>query len=121
MARYVDGFVIAVPKRKLGTYRKMARLGAKVWKEHGALEYYECVGEDLEVQFGAMPFPKLARLKKGETVVFSWIVYRSKKHRNSVNAEVMKDPRMHNSDFQKDMPFEMKRMAFGGFETLVHW
>jgi uncharacterized protein YbaA (DUF1428 family) len=121
MARYVDGFVIAVPKKKLGTYRKMARLGAKVWKEHGALEYYECVGEDLEVQYGMMPFPKLARLKKGETVVFSWIVYRSKKHRNSVNAKVMKDPRMNNPDFQKDMPFEMKRMAFGGFETLVYW
>lgn len=88
MARYVDGFVIAVPNKKLGVYRKMA---------------------------------KLARLKKGETVVFSWIVYRSKKHRNSVNARVMKDPRMNNPDFQKDMPFEMKRMAFGGFETLVYW
>ena len=120
MARYVDGFVIAVPKKKVGAYRKMARLGAKVWKEHGALEYYECVGEDLEPQYG-MPFPKLARLKKGETVVFSWIVYRSKKHRDRVNAKVMKDPRMNNPDLQKDTPFDMKRMAFGGFKTLVHW
>ncbi len=120
MARYVDGFVIALPKKKVGAYRKMARLGAKVWKEHGALEYYECVGEDLEPQYG-MPFPKLARLKKGETVVFSWIVYRSKKHRDRVNAKVMKDPRMNNPDLQKDMPFDMKRMAFGGFKTLVHW
>jgi len=119
MARYVDGFVIAVPKKKVGAYRKMARLGAKVWKEHGALEYYECVGEDLEAQYGMTPFPKLARLKKGETVVFSWIVYRSKKHRNSVNARVMKDPRMNN--LGKDMPFDMKRMAFGGFKTLVYW
>ena len=72
MARYVDGFVIALPKKKVGAYRKMARLGAKVWKEHGALEYYECVGEDLKAQYGMMPFPKLARLKKGETVAFSW-------------------------------------------------
>ena len=120
MARYVDGFVIAVPKKKVAAYLKMARLGAKVWKEHGALEYFECVGEDLEAPYG-MPFPKLARLKKGETVVFSWIVYRSKKHRNSVNAKVMKDPRMNNPDLQKSMPFDMKRMAFGGFKTLVHW
>lgn len=120
MARYVDGFVIALPRKNVTAYRKMARLGAKVWKEHGALEYFECIGEDLAVPYG-MPFPKLARLKKGETVVFSWIVYRSKKHRDSVNAKVMKDPRMNNPSLQKSMPFDMKRMAFGGFETLVHW
>src|SRR5262245_58635732 len=99
MARYVDGFVIAMPKKKLGVYLKMAKLGAKVWKAHGALEYYECVGDDFTAQYG-MPFPKLARLKKGETVVFSWIVYRSKKHRDSVNAKVMKDPRMNNPNLQ---------------------
>ncbi len=120
MARYVDGFVIAVPKKKIDVYRKMARLGAKVWKEHGALEYYECVGEDLAAQYGT-PFPKLARLKKGETIIFSWIVYRSKKHRDSVNAKVMKDPRMNDPKLQKEMPFDMKRMSFGGFETLVYW
>jgi uncharacterized protein YbaA (DUF1428 family) len=120
MARYVDGFVIALPKKKLGAYRKMARLGAKVWKEHGALEYYECVGDDLEAQYGMMPFPKLARLKKGETVVFSWIVYRSRKHRDSVNAKVMRDPRLNSMDLQ-NMPFDMKRTAYGGFETLVYW
>ena len=121
MARYVDGFVIAVPKKKLSAYRKMAALGAKVWKAHGALEYYECVGDDLEAQYGMMPFPKLARIRKGETVVFSWIVYRSRKHRDSVNAKVMKDPRMNNPDFQLDMPIDMKRMAYGGFKTLVYW
>jgi alkaline phosphatase len=121
MARYVDGFVIAVPKKKVGAYLKMARLGAKVWKDHGALEYYECVGDDFKAQFGAMPFPKLVRLAKSETVVFSWIVYRSKKHRDSVNAKVMKDPRLNNPDLQKSMPFDMKRMAYGGFKTLVYW
>lgn len=120
MARYVDGFVIALPKKKVAAYRKMARLGAKVWKEHGALEYYECVGDDLATPYG-MPFPKLTRLKKGETVVFSWIVYRSKKHRDSVNAKVMKDPRMNDPELHKSMPFDMKRMTAGGFETLVHW
>ncbi|MET0791028.1 MAG: DUF1428 domain-containing protein [Polyangiaceae bacterium] len=121
MARYVDGFVIAVPKKKVSAYLKMAKLGAKVWKEHGALEYYECVGEDLKAQFGMTSFPKLAQLEKGETVVFSWIVYRSKKHRDSVNAKVMKDPRMNDPELQKNVPFDMKRMAYGGFETLVHW
>jgi uncharacterized protein YbaA (DUF1428 family) len=120
MARYVDGFVIALPKKKLSTYLKMAKLGAKVWKDHGALEYYECVGDDFKAPYG-MPFPKLARLTKGETVVFSWIVYRSKKHRDSVNAKVMKDPRMNDPDFQKSPPFDMKRMAYAGFETLVYW
>jgi len=121
MSRYVDGFVIAVPKKKVGTYRKMARLGAKVWKEHGALEYFECIGDDLKAQYGMMPFGKLARLKPGETVAFSWIVYRSKKHRNSVNAKVMKDRRMNDPKWQKDMPFEMYMMAYGGFKPLVHW
>lgn len=121
MARYVDGFVIALPKKNLGTYRKMAKLGAKVWKDHGALEYYECVGDDLKAQYGMMPFPKLARARKGETVAFSWIVYRSRKHRDSVNAKVMKDPRMNSPDLQNGIPFDMKRMAYGGFETIVYW
>jgi len=121
MPRYIDGFVIPCPKKKIAAYRKMAQLGAKVWKEHGALEYYECVGDDLKAQYGMLPFPKLARLKPGETVIFSWIVYRSKKHRDSVNAKVMKDPRMNNPDLAKSMPFDMKRMTYGGFETLVYW
>lgn len=122
MSRYVDGFVIPVPKKKVAVYRKMAALGAKIWKEYGALEYFECIGDDLDLaKYGMSTFPKLARLKRGETVAFSWIVYRSKKHRDSVNAKVMKDPRMNDPKWQKDMPFEMKRMNYGGFKTLVHW
>jgi uncharacterized protein YbaA (DUF1428 family) len=120
MARYVDGFVIPFPKKKLHVYRRMAKLGAKVWKEHGALAYYECVGDDLKASFG-MPFTKLARLKPGETVAFSYIVYKSRRHRDQVNARVMKDPRMNDPNMGKDMPFEMKRMAYGGFKTIVWW
>jgi uncharacterized protein YbaA (DUF1428 family) len=119
MARYVDGFVIPIKKSKLKAYVRMARLGAKMWKEYGALEYYECVGDDLKAQWG-MPFTRLARLKRGETVVFSFIVYRSRKHRDSVNARVMKDPRA-NTEEMKKMPFDMKRFAYGGFKVLVSW
>lgn len=113
---YVDGFLIPVPKKNLADYRKMARLGGKVWKEHGALEYKECVGDDLDTKMG-ISFPKTLRLKPGETVIFSWIVYKSKAHRDRVNAKVMKDPRMNKAP--EPMPFDMKRMAFGGFEMLV--
>ena len=113
---YVDGFVIVVPKKNLAAYRKMAQLGGKVWKDHGALEYYECAGDDMNVKCG-MPFPKLAKAKRGETVVFSWIVYKSRAHRDRINAKVMKDPRM-NMEI-KDMPFDLKRMSFGGFKVLV--
>jgi uncharacterized protein YbaA (DUF1428 family) len=118
MARYVDGFVIPIPKRKLTDYRRLARLGAKVWKEHGALAYAECVVEDLKIPFG-MGFDRLARLKRGETVVFSYIVYRSRRHRDQVNAAVMKDPRM--KCMQGPMPFDMKRFAAGGFVEIVGW
>jgi uncharacterized protein YbaA (DUF1428 family) len=121
MARYVDGFVIPVAKKKLATYKRMAKIGAKLWKKHGALEYYECVGDDLVAKFGNMPFTTLAKLKKGETVVFSWIVYKSRAHRDKVNARVMKDPGMNDPDMQKSMPFEMKRMAYGGFKVLISW
>jgi uncharacterized protein YbaA (DUF1428 family) len=120
MARYVDGFVIPLRKSKVKAYLRMAKLGAKVWKEHGALEYYECVGDDLKSQWG-MPFPRFARLKRGETVVFSFIVYRSRKHRDRVNARVLKDPRMNAADMMKEMPFDMKRFAYGGFRVLVSW
>lgn len=113
---YVDGFLIPVPKKNLAAYRKMARLGGKVWKEHGALEYKECVGDDLDVKMGTT-FPKTLKLKPGETVVFSWIVFKSKAHRNRVNAKVMKDPRMN--QVPMPMPFDMKRMNYGGFEVLV--
>ena len=113
---YVDGFVLCVPKKKLPRYRTMATMGAKIWREHGALEYRECVGDDLKVKMG-MPFPRLARAKPGETVVFSWIVYKSRAHRDRVNKKVMQDPRL--AAFGKDMPFDMKRMAYGGFKVLV--
>lgn len=115
---YVDGFVLVVPKKNLKAYVRMAELAGKVWKEHGALEYRECVGEDLNQKMG-LPFPKLAKVKPGETVVFAWIVYKSRSHRDKVNAKVMKDPRITESMQGKKMPFDMKRMAYGGFEVLV--
>ncbi len=115
--RYVDGFLLAVPKRKLHLYRRIAQRAGRVWREHGALEYRECAGDDLKVTFG-MPFARTARLKAGETAVFSWIVYRSRGHRDRVNAKVMKDARMQN--LMKDpMPFDMTRMSYGGFKVLV--
>ncbi len=116
MARYVDGFVLAVPKKNLAAYRKMAKLGAKVWKEHGALEYVECVGDDLATNMGTS-FPTLAKLKPGETVCFSFITYRSRAHRDAVNKKVMADPRMLKAP--NPMPFDLKRMAFGGFKAIV--
>lgn len=118
MAKYVDGFVIAVPKKNLKAYQKMATDGGKIWKKYGALQYFECVGDDLDSDWTTLKFPKMAKCKPGETVIFSFIVYKSKKHRDMVNAKVMKDPYMNNPDL-KNMPFDMKRMAYGGFETIV--
>jgi uncharacterized protein YbaA (DUF1428 family) len=114
--KYVDGFVIPVPKKNLEAYRRMARIGAKVWMKHGALDYKECAGDDLKPQWGAL-FPKMTKLKPGETVVFSYIVFKSRAHRDKVNAKVMKE--MEKMDMPKDMPFDMKRMAYGGFQVLV--
>src|SRR5881628_3356004 len=116
--RYVDGFVLPVPKKNLQAYRRMAEKAGKIWREHGALEYRECAGDDLKVKFG-VPFPRLAKAKPGETVVFSWIVFKSRAHRDRVNARVMKDPRIANMCDQKAMPFDVKRMAYGGFKVLV--
>lgn len=115
---YVDGFVIPVPKKNLKAYAKMSQLAGKVWKEHGALEYRECVGDDLAGQMGT-PFTKLAKIKPGETVVFAWIVYKSKAHRDKVNAKVMKDPRITQGMDGKKMPFDVKRMSYGGFKIFV--
>jgi alkaline phosphatase len=117
---YADGFVIAVPKRKLAKYRSVARRAGKVWREHGCLDYRECVGDDLAIK-GVISFTKLARLKKGETVVFSWIVYKSRAHRDAVNKKVMADPRMlRMMKEMKEMPsFDMHRMAYGGFKVIV--
>ncbi len=115
---YVDGFVLCVPKKSLVAYRRLAQKAGKIWREHGALEYRECVGDDLKVKMG-LPFPKLAKTKPGETVVFSWIVYKSRAHRDRVNAKVMKDPRLTASMDMNNMPFDCKRMAYGGFKVLV--
>jgi len=116
--RYVDGFVLPIPKKKLKAYRRIAQLAGKVWREHGALEYLECVGDDLKTKMG-VPFPRLAKVKSGETVILSWIVYKSRGHRNRVNAKVMKDPRIAKMMDPKSMPFDVKRMTMGGFKTLV--
>lgn len=117
---YVDGFLLAVPEMKIADYRRMARAAAKVWKDHGALEYRECVGDDLDVKCG-VPFSRVAKVKPGETVVFSWIVYKSRAHRDKVNAKVMADPRIAKMCDPKDMPFDVKRMAYGGFKVLVEF
>ena len=118
MAQYVDGFVLPVPEKNLKTYLRMAQKASKIRKEHGALDYKECVGDDLNVKMGT-PFPRGIKTKPGETVVFSYIVYRSRAHRDSVNAKVMKDPRIANMCDPKDMPFDCKRMLYGGFNTIV--
>lgn len=115
---YVDGFVLPVPKKNLDAYRRMSSKAGKVWKEHGALQYVEAVGDDLDIKFG-VSFKKLVKPKPGETVVFSRIVYKSRAHRDKVNAKVMKDPRLAKMMNAKDMPFDVKRMVYGGFKFLV--
>lgn len=121
MSKYIDGFVLPVPKSKLAAYTRLSRKAAKIWKKHGALDYRECVGEDLEPKkdFTGVGFQKLAKAKEGETVVFSWILYKSRKHRDKVNAKVMADPKIAEM-CGKDMPFDVKRMAYGGFKSFVH-
>ena len=113
---YIDGFVLPVPKKNLAAYRRISKKMGKIWREHGALEYRECAGDDLAVKCG-LPFPKLTKIKAGETVVFAYIVYKSRAHRDRVNAKVMADPRI--GEAPKEMPFDIKRMAYGGFKTLV--
>jgi uncharacterized protein YbaA (DUF1428 family) len=112
---YVDSFVIPLPKKKLAAYKKMAKLGAKMWMEYGALDYYECVGDDFNMP-GIVPFPKLAKVKSDEIVIVAFIVYKSKAHRNQVNKKVFTDPRMQE---YPEMPFDPKRMSVGGFKVLV--
>ena len=114
---YVDGFVLAVPRRKLAAYRRLSRSAGKVWRQYGALEYRECVGDALKIKMG-VPFPRLAKARPGETVVFSWIVFKSRAARDRVNAKVMKDPRISKT-MNQPMPFDVKRMAYGGFKVLV--
>lgn len=114
---YVDGFVLTIPRRKVETYRQISQRAGKVWKELGAVEYRECVGDDLNIKMG-VPFPRLAKAKAGETVVFSWIVYKSRAHRDRVNKKVMKDPRIAKM-MSDPMPFDVKRMTMGGFKVIV--
>jgi len=115
---YVDGFVVPVPKRKLEAYRRIARKAGKIWREHGALDYKECVADDVKPGKHTS-FPQSVKLKPGETVVFSWIVYKSRAHRDRVNAKVMKDKRLKPMMDPKAMPFDGKRMFWGGFKVLV--
>jgi uncharacterized protein YbaA (DUF1428 family) len=116
--KYVDGYVLPVPKKNLAAYRRMAQKAGKVWREHGALEFRECVDDDLKTKMAAS-FPQTINLKKGETVVFSWIVFKSRAHRDSVNAKVMKDPRLAKMMDMKSLPFDSKRMVYGGFKVMV--
>ena len=113
---YTDGFVLAVPKKNLERYREMAQLGAKVWREYGALEYREWIADDVKPG-EVTSFPQSVHLKEDETVVFAWIVFKSRAHRDEVNAKVMADPRMNEAP--SPMPFDDKRMIYGGFESLV--
>lgn len=124
MAKYVDGFVLVVPKKNTQAYKKMAMEGAKMWKKFGALDYFECMGDDLfpKAMGGVKPltFPKMTKMKKNETVWFSFIVYKSKAHRDQVNKKVMAEMSDHAEKYKDmPMPFDMKRMAYGGFKAMV--
>ena len=124
MAKYVDGFVFVVPKNRLAEYRRMAQVGKKLWMKYGALDYKECIGDDLHPKvMGGMKlrlFSEMSRARSGDAVWFSFIVFKSKKHRDAVNAKVMKDPMMNDPKWKdKPMPFDMKRFAYGGFRVVV--
>jgi uncharacterized protein YbaA (DUF1428 family) len=117
MAKYVDGFLIPIPTKNLAAYKKLAKMANKVWLEHGALAYFETTGDEMSVK-GVGSFAKITKAKRNETVILSWIVYKSKAHRNSVNKKVLNDPRI--ADFDPSiMPFDSKKMIYGGFSVLV--
>ena len=116
--KYVDGYVLPVPKKNLQAYRRMAQKAGKIWREHGALDYKECAGDDLNVKWG-VPFSRTMKAKPAETVIFAYVVFKSRAHRDSVNAKVMKDPRLAASMDEGKMPFDCKRMVYGGFKVLV--
>jgi uncharacterized protein YbaA (DUF1428 family) len=118
MPNYVDGYVIPIPKQKLTAYARIAKQACKIWMEHGALDYKECAGDDLHIK-PLMPFLKGIKAKPGETAVFAYVVFKSRKHRDKVNAAVMKDPRIQNMCDPKDIPFDCKRMLYGGFKAFV--
>ena len=115
---YVDGYAFPVPTKNTQAYRRLAQKAGKIFREHGALEYRECMGDDLNVKFGVR-FPRAVRVKRGETVWFSWIVFKSRAHRDRVNAKVMKDPRLAAVVDPKGMPFDFRRMVYGGFKLVV--
>ena len=117
MPQYVDGFVLVVPKKKIDDYKKLAAKAGKVWMEYGALSFNECVADDMKTAMG-ISFPKLTKVKPSEVVVFSWIVYKSKKQRDSINKKVMADPRFANMD-PNNMPFDCDKMTYGGFTKMV--
>lgn len=117
---YVDGFVLLIPEDKIDAYREMADTAGKVWIEHGALDYHECLEDDMNADFG-MSFGQLAKPQPGEKVVFSWILFESKEKRDEINAKVMQDPRIKDSCNPDDMPFDCKRMTYGGFKTIVDY
>ena len=121
MAKYVDGFVLVVPDKNLKAYRQMAKMGGKLWKKHGALEYFECAGDDMDPKgMAGVNFPKMAGARRGETVFFSFIVYKSRADRDRINKKVMSDPSMNDPKYKdKPMPFDMKRMTYGGFKVFV--
>ncbi len=119
MNRYVDGFVIPVPNSRIEDYRLVAEKAAKIWKEQGALDYWECIGDDMDVK-DVMSFPQLANVKADETVIFSWVVFASREARDAANARIFADPRMNEMMDSSNQIFDCKRMAYGGFKQLVH-
>jgi alkaline phosphatase len=119
-SRYVDGFLLVVSKKNLPAYRRMAAEGCRIWKKYGALDYKECVGDDLKPKGVTLTFPKIVKQKPSEVIIFSYITYKSRAHRDQVNAKVMKDSSMNDPKYKnKPMPFDMKRMSFGGFTVIV--
>jgi uncharacterized protein YbaA (DUF1428 family) len=116
--KYVDGYVLPVPTKNVEKYRKIASQAGKIWKKHGALHYFECAGDDINVKFG-VPFTKQMKSKPNETIIFAFVVFKSRAHRDKVNAKVMSDPALSSMCDPKDMPFDCKRMVYGGFKSIV--
>jgi uncharacterized protein YbaA (DUF1428 family) len=119
MSRYIDGFVIPIPTSRIDEYREMAEKAAIIWKDHGALDYWECVGDDMDIK-DVLPFTQLANTKPDETVIFAWVVFESKEARDAANAAIFVDPRMQTIMDTSNPIFDCKRMAYGGFRQLVH-
>ena len=115
---YVDGYVLPLPKKHIKAYQSIAKKAGRIWKEHGALDYKECIGENLKIK-GLVPFTKASNAKPSETVVFAYVLFKSRKHRDAVNAKVVKDPRLHKICDPKNMPFDVTRMVYGGFKVIV--